>query len=429
MIAKTSKQALALVAISALLVLPTVVSPAFTNASIQMLIAALFACAFNLLAGQGGLLSFGHAAYFGVGAFATIHAMRAAGGAGLLPTALLPLAGAVVGLAVGIATGWFATKRAGTYFAMITLALAELMHALAPQLAALFGGEAGLSGMRAPSWGLNFGTTTQLYYVTLVWVLTSLLLLYLFTLTPVGRLTLGLRENPHRLRFLGYNVHHLAVLTFALSAMFSGIAGGLLALNNEAVNYSVFDATLSTGVVLNTFIGGVSVFLGPALGAVLMTFFGNAVSDLTRSWLLYQGILFVLVMMFMPLGLAGFFRWLVSAHRSHGIARLLPVVALGVLAGTVLSAGTVFLVEMLQGFFSRDYRAIAAANPGMPWPPIALAGRSWPPSSVLTWLVPVGLLVLGVALVRAVRSQWLSLNAKPETSVDSCATASAAEGN
>lgn len=429
MIAKKSKRVLALLAIAALLVLPTVASPALTNASIQMLIAALFACAFNLLAGQGGMLSFGHSAYFGVGAFATIHAMRAAGGAGLLPTALLPLAGAVVGLAVGIAIGWFATKRAGTYFAMITLALAELMHALAPQLATLFGGEAGLSGMRVPSWGFNFATTTQLYYVTLAWVLISLLLLYLFTLTPVGRLTLGLRENPHRLRFLGYDVHHLAVLTFALSAMFSGIAGGLLALNNEAVNYSVLDVTLSTGVVLNTFIGGVNVFLGPALGAALMTFFGNAVSDLTRSWLLYQGILFVLVMMFMPLGLAGFFRWLVSAHRAHGFVRLLPIVVLGMLAGTALSAGTVFLVEMLHGFFSRDYRALAAANPGMPWPPIALAGRSWAPSSVVTWLVPGGLLALGLTAMRVVRSQWLSLTEKLAAGVGSSVTASAAQEN
>lgn len=416
-----SNRVLVVVAVAALLVLPAVLSPTLTNASIQMLIAALFACAFNLLAGQGGMLSFGHAAYFGVGAFATIHAMRAIGGAGLLPTALLPIAGGVVGLLVGVAAGWFATKRSGTYFAMITLALAELVHALAPQLKGLFGGEAGLSGMRMPSWGLSFGSTTELYYVTLGWVLLSLAALYLYTLTPLGRLTLGLRENRHRLRFLGYDVHHLAVLTFALSAMFSGIAGGLLALNNEAANYAMFDATLSAAVVLNTYIGGVHVFLGPAFGAALMTFFGGAASDLTRSWLLYQGILFVLVMMFMPLGLAGLFRWFSTARRNYGLGHLLPVIAFGLAAGLLLAGGTVFFVEILQRLFSQDYRAMASATPGAAWPPIPLFGHGWLPSSIVTWAVPVAQLAVGMLLVRFTRARWLALVDAPEARADAAA--------
>ena len=130
-----------------------------------MLIAALFACAFNLLAGQGGMLSFGHAAYFGVGTFATIHAMNALGGAGLLPTPLMPLAGGVAGLLFGLVAGWFATMRAGVYFSMITLALAELLHALAPHLKGVFGGEAGLSAMRMPAWGFTFGSDVEVYFL------------------------------------------------------------------------------------------------------------------------------------------------------------------------------------------------------------------------------------------------------------------------
>src|SRR5688572_6859272 len=295
-------------AIVALLVaLPFLISQGLLNAAIQMLIAALFACAYNVLCGQAGMLSFGHAAYFGVGAFATIHAMNAFAGTGLLPTPLLPLAGALAGLGIGALAGWFATQRSGTYFAMITLAIAELLHSLAPHLKGLFGGEAGVSGMRMPSMGITFGSTTQVYYLVLAWVLVCLALLYFFTLTPLGRLALGLRENSHRLAFLGYDVHKLGVLVFAISAMFSGIAGGLQVVNNEAANYVVFDAALSAAVVLNTYIGGTKVFFGPALGAALMTFFGYAVSDLTRSWLLYQGILFVLVMLFMPSGIAGLF--------------------------------------------------------------------------------------------------------------------------
>lgn len=392
-----------------LLALPALTTASLLNASIQMLIAALFACAFNVLCGQGGMLSFGHAAYFGVGTFATVHAMNAFNGAGLLPTPLMPLAGAAMGLVVGIVAGWFATKRTGAYFAMITLALAELLHALAPQLKGVFGGEAGISTMRMPAWGLTFGSSTEVYYLTLAWVLLSLALLYLYTLTPVGRLTLGLRENTHRLRFLGYDVHRLNVTVFAISAMFAGVAGGLQALNTESANYVLLEGHVSAAVVLNSYIGGVSVFLGPALGAALMTFFGYAVSDLTRAWLLYQGILFVLVMMFMPSGLTGFFQWLGAGRRVYGFAALVPLLVLGVFAGLLLTAGTVFTVELLQRFFSQDYRSMAALRPGAGWAPIALFGREWLPTAAGTWAVPLVLCGAGAALVLVVRRMWQAL--------------------
>ena len=392
-----------------LLLLPLVLSQSLLNAAIQMLIAALFACAFNLLCGQGGMLSFGHAAYFGVGAFATLHAMKAMGGVGLLPTPLLPLAGAVAGLAFGMIAGWFATKRSGTYFAMITLALAELLHALAPHLKSLFGGESGVSAMRMPAWGMSFGNSTQLYYLTLIWVLASLGLLYLFTHTPVGRLTVGLRENSHRLRFLGYDVHRLSVLVFSVSAMFSGIAGGLQAVSNESANYVVFESHLSAVVVLNTYIGGVSVFLGPALGAALMTFFGYAVSDLSRSWLLYQGVLFVLVMMFLPTGLIGLISWWNNSKAQYGFVRLLPVAILWLFAVLLLTVSSVFLVELLQRMFSLDYRALASVNPVAPWPAITLFARPWFPGVATTWLPPILIFFTGCWAVRLARSRWQAL--------------------
>lgn len=353
---RSSRLALAC-GVALLAALPLLLSQGLLNAAIQMLIAALFACAYNLLCGQAGMLSFGHAAYFGVGAFATVHAMKALGGTGLLPTPLLPLAGAVGGLVVGAVAGWFATKRSGTYFAMITLAIAELLHALAPHLKGWFGGEAGVSAMRMPALGLAFGSTTQVYYLVLAWVLAGVALLYLFTLTPLGRLALGLRENSHRLAFLGYDVHKLGVAVFALSAMFSGLAGGLQVVNNESANYVVFEAGVSAAVVLNTYIGGTKVFLGPALGAAIMTFFGYAVSDLTRTWLLYQGMLFVLVMMFMPEGLAGLFTRAAALWRRHGAAALLPPLVLAVLAAVAIAAGVACVVETLQRMFSPDTRA------------------------------------------------------------------------
>ena len=404
-----SSIAFILLSVALLFALPFLLSQGLTNVAIQMLIAALFACAYNLLCGQAGMLSFGHAAYFGVGAFATVHAMNAIGGTGLLPVPLLPLVGAASGLAIGAFAGWFVTKRSGTYFAMITLAIAELFHSLAPHLAGLFGGEAGISAMRAPAWGLDFGSTTQVYYLTLTWVLISLALLYLYTLTPAGRLTLGLRENSHRLRFLGYNVHGLGVLVFAISAMFSGIAGGLQVLSNEAANYAVFDPSLSAAVVINTFIGGVKLFLGPALGAVLMTFFSYAASDLTQSWLLYQGVLFVLIMMFMPTGLAGLFGASSKLRRDFGIAPLLPVALLSLCSALLLSAGGVFIVEMVQRTLSRDYRAMVDLHAVVPWPPIALFGRAWLPDSAITWLTPFTLLAIGSVLACLMRRRMRSL--------------------
>lgn len=393
--------------VAVLLALPVLLPGGLLNASVQMLISALFACAYSLLSGRAGMLSFGHAAYFGVGAFATAHAMNALGGAGLLPTPLMPLVGGVVGLVVGVAAGWFATQRSGTAFAMITLAIAELLHSLAPQLPGWFGGESGVSTMRMPAWGLDFGSTVQVYYVVLAWVLLSLGCLYFHTRTPLGRLTLGLRENAHRLRFLGYDVHGLGVSAFALSAMFSGVAGGLQVLSNEAVNYVVFDAGVSAAVVLNSYIGGVGTFLGPALGAAVMTFFGYAVSDTTQLWLLYQGVLFVLVMLFVPQGLTGLFITTAGLLRRHGAGRVLPAVLAAVGAALLLAAGTVFLVEMLQRLCSQDYRALAGMQQG--WPPLQWVGRAWAPDAATTWLLPSALLAAGAILARLARHRLNTL--------------------
>lgn len=394
-----------LVLVAVLAAAPWLVPAGLLNAAIQMLIAALFASAFGLLAGRAGMLSFGHAAYFGVGTFATVHAMQAWGGAGLLPTPLLPLAGALAGLGVGVVAGWFATQRSGTTFAMITLAIAELVHALAPQLKGWFGGESGLSTMRMPAWGLSFGSTTEVYYLTLAWVGLSLAALYALSATPMGRLTLALRENAHRLPFLGYNVHGLSVAVFATSAMFAGVAGGLQAVSNEAANYVVFDAAVSAAVVLNAYIGGVGSFFGPALGAALMSLFAYAVSDTTQSWLLYQGALFVLVMLFMPAGLTGLFGAAANVAARHGAGALLRFALLALPAVLLLGAGLVFVVEALQRLCSQDYRALAAAAQHAP--PITLFGRAWAPLAASTWLLPAALLATGGVLATLTRRRLL----------------------
>jgi branched-chain amino acid transport system permease protein len=257
--------------------------------------------------------------------------------------------------------------------------------------------------MRMPAWGLDFGSTTQVYYLTLAWVAFALLLLYLYTRTPLGRLTLGLRENSRRLKFLGYNVHGAGTVVFALSAMFAGLAGGLQAMSNESANYVVFDASLSAAAVLNTYIGGTQVFLGPAFGAALMTLFGYAVSDLTRAWLLYQGMLFVLVMMFLPTGLTGLAAIVERQVERHGAGRLAGVFLLALGCALFMAAGTVFLVELLQRVFAQEYRALIPATGA--WPPVQLFDRAWRVGSPSTWAVPVLLFGLGGLLLWRCRAR------------------------
>jgi branched-chain amino acid transport system permease protein len=400
-----SRIILGAVVVLALVLAPAVLSSSLINAGIQMLIASLFACAFCLLCGQAGMLSFGHSAFFGVGAFATVHAMNALGGAGLVPTPFMPLVGAVTGLLVGLVAGWFATKRTGVYFAMITLAIGELLYSLAPHLSGWFGGEAGVSTMRMPAFGLSFGSNVQVYYLTLAWVLLCLCLLFLFTRTPLGRVALGLRENTRRLRFLGYNVHVASVLVFAVSTMFAGVAGALQAINIESANYVLFNLDLSAEVLLNSYIGGVTFFIGPAIGAALMTFFGYVVSDLTTSWLLYKGLLFVVVMLFIPRGIAGLVQTVAGSVRRCGLGALAAAFVLYGSATVLLIAGTVFSVEMLQRIFSQDYLSMAQVG-GRQWPPVPLFGASWPPLSLTTWLVPVALFVVGLLVLRQAVRRW-----------------------
>lgn len=390
-----------------LIAVPPLLGLGWQNALTNMLIASLFAVAFNLLMGQGGMLSFGHAAYYGLGAFAVLHLMTAVENGLPFPTPLLPLAGAVVGLAAGLVAGFFATQRAGVYFSLVTLAMAELIHALAPHWEGMFGGESGLSSMRMPSLGLGFGSQIEVYYVTLAWVAVSVGLLYAYTRTPFGRLTLALRDNEQRVRFMGYNAHGTKIMVFAISAMFTGVAGGLLAMSAETANYNIFTTHVSAQVVLYTFVGGSGVFLGPVLGASLLTLFGFLASELTRSWLLYQGVIFVLVMLFLPQGLGGGAVALWTMRRRIAWSRIGAPLGVSILGGVVTAAGSVFLIQALEHIFAQAYQA-AVERSGQ-WEAIPVLGGVWDPLSVLTWLVPAVLIGGGLAMLVGGRRKVIAI--------------------
>jgi branched-chain amino acid transport system permease protein len=222
-------------------------------------------------------------------------------------------------------------------------------------------------------------------------------LLWAYTRTPFGRLTLALRDNEQRIRFLGYDAHKAKILVFATSALFSGVAGGLLAMSNETANYNIFSTHMSAQVVLHAFVGGSGVFLGPVLGASLLTLFGFLVSEMTRSWLLYQGVIFVLVMLFLPKGLGGALADLWRVRARIDWARVAGPVALSTLGGLLTAGGAVFIIQALEHILDTTYKATVARTGD--WEPVSLLGASWDPLSVVTWLLPLAVVALGLAVM------------------------------
>lgn len=394
-------------AVTLLLLVPMLFGDRLVFVWIQMLTASLFALAFNLLWRHTRLLSFGHAAYFGTGMFAAVHLMRLADAGTLaVPLPLIPLGGALAAGLLGIVAGYFATVRTGTYFAMITLAIAELIYALGSQWEALFGGEAGLSSMRLPWAGWTFATTGEVYYIVLAWVVPAIALLYYVGLTPLGRLAFAIGDDETRVRFLGYNAHTAKTLVFALSAFhagLAGLAGSLLAIVNENVNYGTFGGSVSASVVLHTFIGGSNVFFGPVIGAGGLTILGALLSDVTRLWLLYVGAAFVLMMLYCPDGLASLTMANLRLWRQLPWQRLAPLYLLSGTAGAAFVCATVFIVE----FTARLMAEGATATD------IVLFGRSWSAWSPLTWAVPLAFAVAGHIALQAAKRQHRRLEEAP----------------
>lgn len=405
-----TKIAFGLVAFGILIGLPPVLNLGLQNAMNSMLIAALFAMGFNLLMGQGGMLSFGHAAHYGIGAFSVLHLMKAVEDFGWnIPTPLLPIAGGVGGLVIGVIVGYFASKRSGVYFSLVTLALAEMLHSLAPHWDGLFGGEAGLSSIRMPFGQFNFGSMLEVYYVTLFWVTLCILLLWAYTKTPFGRLTLALRDNEQRARFMGYNVHATKVIVFGISAMFSGVAGGLLAFANEVGNYVLFSTHTSALVVLHTFVGGSAVFFGPAFGAVSLTLFAFIISDLTRSWLLYQGVIFVLIMLYAPIGIGGLIKLHVDQWHRLNKGEMVRSYLIAAIAGASVTATLIFIVEICAEAFAPDHR---------PGELIPLWGTEWSLASTTTWALPLVMILVSSPLlywaIRCVGRLWEPITQKSD---------------
>ncbi len=292
----------------------------------QMAITIVFALAYNMLLGQGGMLSFGHAVYMGVGGFMCMHVMNMVEDQGLpLPLPLLPIIGGMFGMGLAIIVGSFSTRKAGTVFAMISLGVGELIAASSVIIVAFFGGEEGVSGDRTyglPVFGYEFIGHIEVYYLTAGWLVISALLMYLFSRTPVGRMANAVRDNPERAEFLGYSARWVRFYSFVASGFFAGIAGGLFAINYEILTEENLNLTQSGVILLVTFLGGVGFFFGPIIGAIVFTLLQTVLSLQTELWQLYVGGLFVATVMFFPGGLAGVLMMHVPAFRNGKAGQL-----------------------------------------------------------------------------------------------------------
>ncbi|MDP2021618.1 MAG: branched-chain amino acid ABC transporter permease [Hydrogenophaga sp.] len=317
----------------------------------QMGIAIIACLSYNILLGQGGMLSFGHAVYTGLGSYMAMHALNAATDGQIpIPVSLVPLVGGVAGLFFAVLFGYVTTKKAGTPFAMITLGMAELVFAMSLMFSEFFGGEAGVSGNRVvgdPFMGISFGPPIQVYYLIAVYTFVCVGLMFAFTRTPLGRILNAVRDNPERVEFIGYNTQKVRYLAFMIAGFFAGVAGGLGALNFEIVTAEVVGAARSGGYLLFTFLGGATFFFGPIIGGILMVLAFVLLSELTKAWLLYLGLVFLFMVMYAPGGIASL---IMMNLRVASFGKLREVwvayLALGVTALVVLLGGGA-MVEMI----------------------------------------------------------------------------------
>ncbi|HSX94637.1 MAG TPA: branched-chain amino acid ABC transporter permease [Hydrogenophaga sp.] len=317
----------------------------------QMGIAIIACLSYNMLLGQGGMLSFGHAVYTGLGSFMAIHALnQVTEGAMQMPVSLIPIVGGLAGLFFAVLFGYVTTRKSGTTFAMITLGLGELVFALSLMIPEFFGGEGGVSGDRMagePFMGITFGPQRQVYYLIAVYTFVCVALMYAFTRTPLGRMLNAVRDNPERVEFVGYDTQKVRYLAFIIAGFFAGISGGLAALNFEIVTAEVVGAARSGAYLLFTFLGGATFFFGPIIGGVLMVLALILLSELTKAWLLYLGLIFLFMVMYAPGGIAALIMMNVRVA-AYGRLRELTGSYLALFAATVVMlVGAAAIIEMV----------------------------------------------------------------------------------
>lgn len=384
-----------LIAAIALVVLPLFFSSGGSLTSFSLIgIAIIFALSYNILLGQTGLLSFGHAVHYGLGGFLAVHVMNAVAVHNWpLPLPFIPLVGGIGGLGFAVLVGWVMTKRAGTVFAMISLGIGELVASSSLILRSVFGGESGITTDRTAlphMFGWSFGPQRQVYYLIAFWVMVSAIAMYALTRTPLGRICNAVRDNPERVEFIGYDPHVVRYFAYGFAGFFAGVAGGLAAINFEIANSAYLGATQSGLVLFAAFIGGTAYFFGPILGAILVTYLQLGLTDLTTVWQLYFGLIFIGIVMFAPGGIAGLLMMHRPLIRAGSLAMVIPSYLVAALPTLALALGVILSIETIARYTQSEGEGNV----------INLVGIPFNATAPTTWLAAAVLVIGGFAIAR-----------------------------
>lgn len=366
----------------------------------QMGIAIIVCLSYNILLGQGGMLSFGHAVYSGFGSFLAIHTLNLVSkGTIPLPVSLIPIVGGLFGGLFAVILGWVTTKKAATPFAMITMGVGELVWAMSLMFPEFFGGEGGITGNRVTGpkpMGITFAAQIQLYYLIAIYTFVCTGLMFAFTRTPLGRMLNAVRDNPERVEFVGYNTQVVRYMAFIIAAFFAGVSGGLAALNFEIVTSEVVSGYRSGAYLLFTFLGGATFFFGPIIGAVLMVLAFVLLSEITKAWLLYLGLIFLFMVMFAPGGVASLIMMNLRVA-AFGFLRKLWVSYLALfVTGMVVLIGASAMIEMIY-----HLQLNAAIGDELKFLGVTLFAKG-----LNSWIGAGFILVTGVVLFELVRRQF-----------------------
>jgi branched-chain amino acid transport system permease protein len=238
--------------------------------------------------------------------------------------------------------------------------------------------------------GISYGPQEQVYYLIAGWCLVAMIAMFALTQTPLGRMANAVRDNPERAKFVGYNPTRVRWLMMTLAGFFAGLGGSLTAINYEIVTAETLGLVASGNVVLMAFIGGIGHFWGPIIGAVFVTWLQSALSTYTQAWLLYFGLLFLVIILFSPGGIASLITLHKPAWRAHLMKRLLPSYALAAATGAVMLTGFVAIIELL-------YSHVSVGAPGSMVP---LFGMQVDAGSILTWAFAAIVFAIGIVLFR-----------------------------
>ena len=367
----------------------------------QMGYLIIICLSYNILLGQGGMLSFGHAVYTGLGGVLAVHAMNlATAGSIPAPLVVVPLIGGLAGAAAAFLLGYVTTKKAGTTFAMITLGIGELVAAMAPMFPGVFGGEGGLTTNRvygSPFLGFTFGPQIQVYYLIAAYCFVCTALMFAFTGTPLGRMLNAVRDNPERVEFIGYNTQLVRWFSYIVSGFFAGIGGALAVINFELLSASdALSGIRSGGYLLFTFLGGATFFFGPIIGAMLLVLATILLSEITKAWLLYLGLGFLFMVMFAPGGVASLIMMNMHMARFGKLKRLWTNYVALIVSGTVAVLGVAALVEMIYHIQLNSARG----------PMVDFAGLHLNTSSALNWIGAATVMLVGLGLLEFARRRF-----------------------